>query len=319
MHYINKILHFCVALQVVFKGASGAILRGRTSGADSVQLSPSNADLFTEAADLDNQLDSFLRSWAGGHRKPDIVEIANIAKRQTGSIQISSEDLQDLLRLIQSIERQLSAIIASGGSSASGTVASPVSSTVSNAVPASSAIETVVPPVSDTVSNTGPVSSPSASSNEQSTDTGTNPAVTIVSALTPSPFLTNSGAGNSEPLTTAYATSVMTTTQCKTTVTRTYTTYVYEESPSAVPRAVRAVVEDDDDIGGPDPSPTHDLEQDDEWEPWVEFDGTTGDEDGSDVGFTTRDTWTSLGLTRRAPGGVSSHAEALFTRDDGSP
>ncbi|KAK2044961.1 hypothetical protein LZ31DRAFT_541521 [Colletotrichum somersetense] len=179
MHYINKIIHVCVAFQVAFQVASGAILRGRTISADSVQLPASNLDSLSLAAeDLDNQLESFLRSWGGGHRKPDIVEITNIAKRQTGSIQISSEELQDLLRLIQSIAQQLSAIIESGGSSASGTVTPPTSNTVSNTAPVSSASEIAVPPVSNTVSNTGPVSSSPAPSDVQSTDTGTNPAAT---------------------------------------------------------------------------------------------------------------------------------------------
>ncbi|KAK2034704.1 hypothetical protein LX32DRAFT_374640 [Colletotrichum zoysiae] len=338
MHYINKIIHVCVAFQAAFQGASGAILRGRTTSADSVQLPASNLDSLSLAAeDLDNQLDSFLRSWGGGHRKPDIVEIANIAKRQTGSIQISSEELQNLLRLIQSIAQQISAIIESGGISASGTVAPPTSSTISNTAPVSSASEIALPPVSNTVSNTGPVSSASettappvsntvsntgpvssspAPSDVQSTDTRTNPAATGVSAPTPSPFLTTSGADSSEPLTTIYATSVATTTRCKTTVTQTFTETVFEDGPSAVPRAVRAVVEDDDDIDGPDPRSTNDVEQDDDWEPWVRFDGTTVEEDGSDVGFTPRDTWTSLGVTRRSPAGVSLHVETLFSRDE---
>ncbi|KAK2065476.1 hypothetical protein LY76DRAFT_277289 [Colletotrichum caudatum] len=326
MRYINTLIHVCVAFQVAFQGASGAILRGRTTSADSVQIPASNLDSLSLAAeDLDNQLDSFLRSWGGGHRKPDIVEIANIAKRQTGSIQISSEELQDLLRLIQSIAQQLAAIIESGGSSASGTVAPPTSSTVSttapvsNTAPVGSASEIAVPPVSNPVSNTGPVSSLPAPSDVQSTGAGTNPAATGVSAPTPSPFLTTSGADSSEHLTTIYATSVATTTRCKTTVTQTFTETVFEDGPSAVPRAVRAVVEDDDDdddIDGPDPRSTNPVEQDDDWEPWVEFDGTTAEEDGSDVGFTPRDTWASLGVTRRSPAGVSPNVETLFSRDE---
>ncbi|KAK1997872.1 hypothetical protein LX36DRAFT_56111 [Colletotrichum falcatum] len=307
MHYINQIIHICVVFQVAFQSASGAILRGRTGGADSIQLPANDLDSLTLAAeDLDKRLDSVLRNWDGGHRKPDIVEIVNIAKRQTGSIQISPEDLQDLLKLIQSIERQLAAIIASGGSSASGTLVATVSSTVSNAV-------------SNTVTDMGPVSSSPAPPDVKPTETGTNPVATGVSVPTPSPFLTTSGTGNSGPLTTTYATSVATTTRCKTTVTQTFTEYVYEDGPSVVPRVVRSVVEVGDDMDDLDPSPTRDLEQDDDWEPWVEFDGTTVDEDGSDVGFTTRDTWTSLGVTRRAPGGVSPHVEALFARDEETP
>ncbi|GKT60452.1 hypothetical protein ColTof4_00585 [Colletotrichum tofieldiae] len=262
MHFINKILHVCVALQVAFQGASGAILRGRTSGADSAQLPASDLNALSLAAeDLDNQLDSFLRNWGGGHRKPDIVEIASIAKRQAGSIQISPQDLQDLLRLIQSIERQLAAIIASAGSSASGTA---------------------VPPPSSTVSNPGPISSSPAQSNVQPTATENDP--------------TNPG----------------------TTVTQTFTEYVYEDGSSAVPRVVRSVVEvdEDEDQGS---GTTQGLEQDDDWEPWVEFDGTTVEEDGSDVGFTTRDTWASLGVTRRDPEGVSDDAVPLFVRDEENP
>ncbi|KAK2019291.1 hypothetical protein LZ32DRAFT_653412 [Colletotrichum eremochloae] len=321
MHYINKIIHVCVAFQVVFQGASGAILRGRTSGTDWTQLPASNLDSLNLAAaeDLDNQLDSFVRKWGGGHRRPDIVEIANMAKRQAGSIQISPEDLQDLLRLIQSIERQLVAIIASGSSSASGTVVPSVSNTVSNTGPESSTTATVAPPISNTFSNTGPDSSSPAPSNVQPTDTGTSPTATGVSAPTPSPFLTTSSTGSSEPLTTTYATSVATTLRCKTTVTQTFTEYVYEDGPSAVPRVVRSVVEVDDDIDDINPSSAQDLDQDDDWEPWLEFDGTTVDEDGSDVGFTTPDTWTSLGVTRRAPGGVSPHVKALFARDEETP
>ncbi|KZL72115.1 hypothetical protein CI238_00930 [Colletotrichum incanum] len=301
MHFINKILHVCVALQVVFQGASGAILRGRTSGADSVQLPASDLNALSLAAeDLDNQLDSFLRNWGGGHRKPDIVEIANIAKRQAGSIQISPQDLQDLLRLIQSIERQLAAIIASGGSSASGTA---------------------VPPPSNTVSDPGPISSSPTQSKVQSTATENDPAGPSVSPPTPSPFLTSSSTGNGEPLTTAYATSVATSSRCKTTVTQTFTEYVYEDGSSAVPRVVRSVVEvdedeDEDEAEDPDSSTTQYLEQDDDWEPWVEFDGTTVEEDGSDVGFTTRDTWASLGVTHRDPDGVSDDAVPFSVRDE---
>ncbi|KAK1984823.1 hypothetical protein LZ30DRAFT_585349 [Colletotrichum cereale] len=267
MHYLNQIIYACVAFQVVFQGASGAILRRQTSGADSVQLPASDLNsLSLVAEDLNNELDSFLRNWGGGHRKPDIVEIANIAKRQTGSIQISPEDLQDLLRLIQSIERQLSAIIASGGSSASGTFVPPVSNTVSNGA-------------SETVSNTGPVS-----------DTGPVSSSTAPSIIQPTA---------TEPNPTAIG-------------------YVYEDGPSAVPRVVRSFVEvDEDDMEDSESSSAQDFEQqDDDWEPWVEFDGTTVDEDGSDVGFTTRDTWTSLGVTRRAPEGVSPRAEPLFARDE---
>ncbi|GKT90842.1 LOW QUALITY PROTEIN: hypothetical protein Ct61P_08692 [Colletotrichum tofieldiae] len=296
MHFINKILHVCVALQVAFQGASGAILRGRTSGADSAQLPASDLNALSLAAeDLDNQLDSFLRNWGGGHRKPDIVEIASIAKRQAGSIQISPQDLQDLLRLIQSIERQLAAIIASAGSSASGTA---------------------VPPPSSTVSNPGPISSSPAQSNVQPTATENDP--TNPGSTYPSPFLTSSGTGNGEPLTTAYATSVTTSSRCKTTVTQTFTEYVYEDGSSAVPRVVRSVVEvdEDEDQGS---GTTQGLEQDDDWEPWVEFDGTTVEEDGSDVGFTTRDTWASLGVTRRDPEGVSDDAVPLFVRDEENP
>ncbi|GKT50304.1 uncharacterized protein ColSpa_10485 [Colletotrichum spaethianum] len=261
MHFTKTILRVCVALQVVFQGASGAILRGRTSGAESAQLSASDLDTLSLAAeDLDNQVDSFLRNWGGGHRKPDIVEIANLAKRQASSIQISPEDLQNLLKLIQSIERQLAAIIASGGSSASGTA---------------------LPPPSGTVSNPDPTSSSPVQSDVQPTATGNDPA----------------GSG--------------------TTVTQTFTEYVYEDGSSAVPRVVRSAVEvDEDETEDSDPGTSQDLEQDDDWEPWVEFDGTTVEEDGSDVGFTTRNTWASLGVTRRDPGGVPANAESLFVRDE---
>ncbi|GJC98349.1 hypothetical protein ColKHC_07175 [Colletotrichum higginsianum] len=259
MHFITKIIYACVALHVAFQGAIGAILRGRTSGADSVQLPASDIHALSLAAeDLDVELESFLRKWGGGHRKPDIVDIANMVKRQAGSIQISPQDLQDLLRLIQSIERQLAAIIASGGSPASGTA---------------------VPPPSNTVSNSGPIGSSPALSNGQPTATGNDPA---------SPG---------------------------TTVTQTFTEYLYEDGPSAVPRVVRSVVEvDEHDTEDSDPDATQDSDHDDDWEPWTEFDGTTVEDDGSDVGFTTRDTWASLGVTRRDPGGAPNDSESLVGR-----
>ncbi|KAJ0161861.1 hypothetical protein CTA2_5476 [Colletotrichum tanaceti] len=296
MHFITKIIYACVVLHVAFQGAIGAILRGRTSGADSVHLPASDIHALSLAAeDLDVELESFLGKWGGGHRKPDIVEIANIAKRQAGSIQISPQDLQDLLRLIQSIERQLAAIIASGGSPASGTA---------------------VPPPSNTVSNSGPIGSSSAQSNGQPTATGNDPASPGVSPPTPSPFLTSSDPGIGEPPTTTYATSVLTTSQCKTTVTRTFTEYLYEDGPSAVPRVVRSVVEvDEHDTEDSDPGATQDSDHDDDWEPWAEFDGTTVEDDGSDVGFTTRDTWASLGVTRRDPRGAPNDSESLVSRE----
>ncbi|KXH65728.1 hypothetical protein CSAL01_11040 [Colletotrichum salicis] len=300
MHLISKILYVCVALHVAFQGVSGAILRGRTSDADSNQLSASDFQTLSQAAeDLNSQLDNFLRNWNGGHRKPDIVETTTtIAKRQASGISISPQDLQDLLKLIQSIERQLAAII-SGGTTASGTVA---------------------PAPSNTVNNPGPVASSPVQNNVQPTATGNGPANSGVSSPTPNPVLTNTGDGG--PLTTAYGTSVMTGTRCKTTVTQTFTEYVYEDGTTAVPRAGRSVAEDDEADDKEDEERwvtatiPRDTEEDDDWEPWVEFDGTTTEEDESDVGFTTRDSWMELGVKRRDPLDENSGPGLLFVRDE---
>ncbi|KAK0376079.1 hypothetical protein CPAR01_04019 [Colletotrichum paranaense] len=286
MHLISKILYVCVALHVAFQGASGAILRGRTSDADSNQLSASDFQTLSQAAeDLNSQLDNFLRNWSGGHRKPETEETTTIVKRQTSGLSISAQDLQDLLKLIQSIERQLAAII-SGSTTASGTVA---------------------PAPSNTVNNPGPVASSS-------------PANPGVSSPTPNPVLTNTGNGG--PLTTAYGTSVSTGTRCVTTITQTFTEYVNEDGTTAVPGARRSVVDDVEVDAEEDDEPwvtatvPRDTEEDDEWEPWVQFDGTTTEEDESDVGFTTRDSWTELGVKRRDPLGETSGPGLLFVRDE---
>ncbi|KAI3529706.1 hypothetical protein CSPX01_15345 [Colletotrichum filicis] len=286
MHLISKILYVCVALHVAFQGASGAILRGRTSDADSNQLSASDFQTLSQAAeDLNSQLDNFLRNWSGGHRKPETEETTTIVKRQTSGLSISAQDLQDLLKLIQSIERQLAAII-SGSTTASGTVA---------------------PARSNTVNNPGPVASSS-------------PANPGVSSPTPNPVLTNTGNGG--PLTTAYGTSVSTGTRCVTTITQTFTEYVNEDGTTAVPGARRSVVDDVEVDAEEDDEPwvtatvPRDTEEDDEWEPWVQFDGTTTEDDESDVGFTTRDSWTELGVKRRDPLGETSDPGLLFVRDE---
>ncbi|KXH46295.1 hypothetical protein CSIM01_09903 [Colletotrichum simmondsii] len=286
MHLISKILYVCVALHVAFQGASGAILRGRTSDADSNQLSASDFQTLSQAAeDLNSQLDNFLRNWSGGHRKPETEETTTIVKRQTSGVSISAQDLQDLLKLIQSIERQLAAIIA-GSTTASGTVA---------------------PAPSNTVNNPGPVASSS-------------PANPGVSSPTPNPVLTNTGNGG--PLTTAYGTSVSTGTRCITTITQTFTEYVNEDGTTAVPGARRSVVDDIEMDAEEDDEPwvtatvPRDIEDDDEWEPWVQFDGTTTEEDESDVGFTTRDSWTELGVKRRDPLDETSEPRLLFVRDE---
>ncbi|OHE95329.1 hypothetical protein CORC01_09340 [Colletotrichum orchidophilum] len=304
MHFTSKILYVCVALHVAFQGASGAILRGRTSDTDSNQLSASDFQTLSQAAeDLDNQLDNFLRNWNGGHRNPDIVNTATIAKRQASGISVSAQDLQDLLKLIQSIERQLAAIIASVGTTASVTVA---------------------PAPSNTFSNPGPVASSPAQSTVQPTVTGNVPASSGVSSPTPNPVLTSSAAGDGGPLTTAYGTSITTGTRCKTTVTQTFTEYVYEDGTSVVPRVVRSIVEDEevDEEEEEDHWITatvpRDSEDDGDWESWVEFDGTSTEEDESDVGFTTRDSWTKLGVRRRDSLGENSDPGLLFARDEGN-
>ncbi|EXF83241.1 hypothetical protein CFIO01_13115 [Colletotrichum fioriniae PJ7] len=299
MHLISKILYVCVALHVAFQGASGAILRGRTSDADSNQLSASDFQTLSQAAeDLNSQLDNFLRNWSGGHRKPETEETTTIVKRQTSGVSISAQDLQDLLKLIQSIERQLAAII-SGSTTASGTVA---------------------PAPSNTVNNPGPVASSPAQSVVQPTATGNGPANPGVSSPTPNPVLTNTGNGG--PFTTAYGTSVSTGTRCITTITQTFTEYVNEDGTTAVPGARRSVVDDVEVDAEEDDEPwvtvtvPRDTEEDDEWEPWVQFDGTTTEEDESDVGFTTRDSWTELGVKRRDPLDETSGPGLLFIRDE---
>ncbi|OLN85943.1 hypothetical protein CCHL11_05450 [Colletotrichum chlorophyti] len=295
MHFFTKIFHASAILHVAFQGASGAILRGRASGSEAAQLPADDLQTLTQATqDLDNQLESFLRNWGGGHRKPDIVEITDIAKRQSGNIQISEEALQDLLRLIQSIEKHVAAILAPSGSSPSGTAA---------------------PPPSNTLSDPGPIGSSPAQSNIQPTAPGNGPTGTEVSPPNPSPFLTSAAPENGEPITTAYATSVTTGTRCKTTVTQTFTAYVYEDDSSVVARVVRSVVETEggenvrEDIAGDgldgtglDARGDADQDEEDEWEPWVEFDGTAAEGSDFDPGLSLPESWRSLTPRRRNPG-----------------
>ncbi|WYZ41643.1 hypothetical protein EsH8_V_000538 [Colletotrichum jinshuiense] len=297
MYLITKILHICVILHVAFQGASGAILRGRTPDADPAQLPANDLQTLSQAAeDLDNKLDSFLRNWNGGHRKPNIVEIANIAKRQAGSIEVSQEELQELLDLIQSIGRQLAAIIASGGNSPSGSAA---------------------PSPSSTVSISGPISSSPAESIIQPTATGSGPTIPDVSPPIPSPFLTSSGVGTGGPLTTEYATSVTTGTRCKTTVTRTFTEYVYEDGSSAVARVVRSVVETDgEETTSSISTIQRDLEPEDEWEPWVEFDASTTTDEVLESGMSAADSWPALKASRREPESFPGDSGLLFARDE---
>ncbi|KAH0432331.1 hypothetical protein CcaCcLH18_06537 [Colletotrichum camelliae] len=270
MHFITKILQAGVILHVAFQGASSAIMRGRSGEIDSIQEAQlSTRALTDQLEDLDNQLGEFLSNYKGGHLKPDgditsisTIATANIEKRQ--NLQISQQALQDLLKLIQSIETQISAIIASGGSSPSGGAVQTPAMTGGNPAPVAtlgpvaSPVQSANPPVSNLFSASNPVApnpgatNPPAASNPVASNPS-NPGATYnpgVGPIVPAPFLTNSGAGAGagNPVTTAYGTATTTGTRCKTTLTQTFTAYVYEDgSPAGAPAKARDVHSNDDD------------------------------------------------------------------------
>ncbi|KAF3809226.1 hypothetical protein GCG54_00011422 [Colletotrichum gloeosporioides] len=281
MHFITKILQAGVILHVAFQGASSAIMRGRSGEIDSIQEAQlSTRALTDQLEDLDNQLGEFLSNYKGGHLKPDgdttsilTIATADIEKRQ--NLQISQQALQDLLKLIQSIETQISAIIASGGSSPSGGAVQTPAVTGGNPAPIAtpgpvpSPVQSANPPVSNLFSASNPVApnpgatNPPAASNPVASNPS-NPGATNnpgVGPVVPAPFLTNSGAGAGgagNPMTTAYGTATTTGTRCKTTLTQTFTAYVYEDgSPAGAPAKARDVHShhddaEDSDLDGPE-------------------------------------------------------------------
>lgn len=235
MHFITKILQAGVILHVAFQGASSAIMRGRSGEIDSIQEAQlSTRALTDQLEDLDNQLGEFLSNYKGGHLKPDgdttsisTIATADIEKRQ--NIQISQQALQDLLKLIQSIETQISAIIASGGSSPSGGAVQTPAPAITGGNPAPvatpgpgpSPVKSANPPISNLFSASNPVApnpganNPPAASNPVASNPS-NPGATNnpgVGPIVPAPFLTNSGAGAGgagNPMTTAYGTATTT-------------------------------------------------------------------------------------------------------------
>ncbi|KAE9577601.1 hypothetical protein CGMCC3_g6333 [Colletotrichum fructicola] len=298
MHFITKILQAAVILHVAFQGASSAIMRGRSGEIDSIQEAQlSTRALTDQLEDLDNQLGEFLSNYKGGHLKPDgdttsisTIATADIEKRQ--NLQISQQALQDLLKLIQSIETQISAIIASGGSSPSGGAVQTPAPAITGGNPAPvatpgpgvSPVKSANPPVSNLFSASNPVApnpgatNPPAASNPVASNPS-NPGATNnpgVGPIVPAPFLTNSGAGAGgagNPMTTAYGTATTT-----------------DGSPAGAPAKARDVHSHHDD---PEDSDLDGSEEDAEVVPAVEPRAAEHDGDVEDV-QSAAESWRAL-------------------------
>ncbi|KAJ0280025.1 hypothetical protein Brms1b_006080 [Colletotrichum noveboracense] len=326
MHFITKILQAGVILHVAFQGASSAIMRGRSGEIDSIQEAQlSTRALTDQLEDLDNQLGEFLSNYKGGHLKPDgdttsisTIATADIEKRQ--NLQISQQALQDLLKLIQSIETQISAIIASGGGSPSGGAVQTPAPAITGGNPAPvatpgpgvSPVKSANPPVSNLFSASNPVAPNPVASNPSNPGATNNPGV---GPIVPAPFLTNSGAGAGgagNPMTTAYGTATTTGTRCKTTLTQTFTAYVYEDgSPAGAPAKARDVHSHYDD---PEDSDLDDPEEDAEVVEAVEPRAAEHDGAVEDV-QSAAESWRAL--TRRESRRGPERSNLLLIRQEG--
>ncbi|KAK1843525.1 hypothetical protein CCHR01_13827 [Colletotrichum chrysophilum] len=319
MHFITKILQAGVILHVAFQGASSAIMRGRSGEIDSIQEAQlSTRALTDQLEDLDNQLGEFLSNYKGGHLKPDgdttsisTIATADIEKRQ--NLQISQQALQDLLKLIQSIETQISAIIASGGSSPSGGAVQTPAPAITGGNPAPvatpgpgvSPVKSANPPVSNLFSASNPVApnpgatNPPAASNPVASNP-LNPGATNnpgVGPIVPAPFLTNSGAGAGgagNPMTTAYGTATTT-----------------DGSPAGAPAKARDVHSHHDD---PEDSDLDGSEEDAEVVPAVEPRAAEHDGDVEDV-QSAAESWRAL--TRRESRRGPDRSNLLLIREEG--
>ncbi|KAF6816202.1 hypothetical protein CSOJ01_03051 [Colletotrichum sojae] len=334
MHFITKTLHVCAVLHVAFRGASGAILRGR-SDADPVYLPSGKAGLSAQTAALTDDLaalDKHLSDLLGIWDPDDADPVSSIAKRQDDSVRISRQALQELLRLIQSIEVQVAALLPpdDGGSpsgstgpgqpppgptSGPGPVTPPGSA--ASPPPVSSPVPTASPPGSLASSPGQSPGSPAASSPPSNPsivtrdDPDNGPPV-------PTPFLTSSVVGNPNPspATTVYGTATSTT-RCKTTLTQTFTSYVYEDgSPAVVPREVSF----EEEVDGLEDSEIDDASEQDgdgliEVGPWGEPDGTTGADDDVEFGQSVTEPWTTL-TTRRESRRSPDRSKLLFIHED---
>ncbi|TDZ26002.1 hypothetical protein Cob_v000221 [Colletotrichum orbiculare MAFF 240422] len=282
MHFFTKILHVCVVLHVAFHGAAGAILRGRAGDTDpgqagGLQLITPDVGLTNDLESLDKQLTSLFKTLNGGQPTPVIADAVKAAKRQT--VQISEQTLRDLLNLIQSIATQITSLI---DTSAGGTSVAAPPDTTSTPGPVASPIPVV--PSSPVQSANPPATNPPAATGGDSN----------VGPVVPIPFLTSSSAGN--PITTAYGTATLTGTRCKTTLTQTYTAYVYEDGTSAVARQVRSVDTDDDEDS--DELDLDELDEDSstviQREPWADADGSTTGDGVVDLDQREAEAWTAF-------------------------
>ncbi|KAH9233693.1 hypothetical protein K456DRAFT_53185 [Colletotrichum gloeosporioides 23] len=308
MHFITKILQAGVILHVAFQGASSAIMRGRSGEIDSIQEAQlSTRALTDQLEDLDNQLGEFLSNYKGGHLKPDgdttsisTIATADIEKRQ--NLQISQQALQDLLKLIQSIETQISAIIASGGGSPSGGAVQTPAPAITGGNPAPvatpgpgvSPVKSANPPVSNLFSASNPVAPNPVASNPSNPGATNNPGV---GPIVPAPFLTNSGAGAGgagNPMTTAYGTATTT-----------------DGSPAGAPAKARDVHSHYDD---PEDSDLDDPEEDAEVVEAVEPRAAEHDGAVEDV-QSAAESWRAL--TRRESRRGPERSNLLLIRQEG--
>ncbi|KAF9882115.1 hypothetical protein CkaCkLH20_00151 [Colletotrichum karsti] len=284
MHLFTKILHAGVVFHVAFQAASSAILRGRSGDVDVAQLEPhlSTRALADQLVDLDNQLGQFLNTYSNSLKRPsqdtpgdvDSVDVV-VVKRQ--SIQIPQQAVQDLLKLIKSIETQLSSILSeAAGSSPGGGAGQLPSNTAGNPAPGASSgpiapspVRSASLPASNPPIASPPAPNPPAVSNPVNPNPVNTPAASNpvkpnpvnspapnppnVGPVVPSPFLTSPGSGPRDQLTTAFGTATTTGTRCKTTLTQTFTAYVYEDgSPAGAPVLARDAHSDDAEGSSPD-------------------------------------------------------------------
>ncbi|KAL0942452.1 uncharacterized protein CTRU02_200338 [Colletotrichum truncatum] len=323
MHFFTKFLRAGVILHIAFQCASSAVLRGRSGDVESNQLPAGEYQLFSRDSaltdvleTLDKHLNEFLNTWSSGHRNQDNVDVAKLAKRQ--NVQIPRQALEELLRLIQSIETQLVSIISSGSISSSGGAVQPPTDTAGNAEPTASPGLTPSSPAqsANPPATSSRVSEPQASGLPSSNSP--NPPATNdpnVGPPTPTPFLTSSGAGPRDSITTAYGTAASTGTLCKKTLTQTFTSYVYEDGTPAVAPKARSIEDDDEDEDPELDDPEQSVEQVVEVvESWVDPDVPAPDDDWN-LGQSVAESWASS-KTRRDLRKSPGRSNLLLIREE---